>query len=36
MLIKYTSEEVVVMAVFNGVICSALVPILTKLFYAIL
>lgn len=35
MLIKYTSEEVVVMAIFNGVICSAMVPVLIKLIYTI-
>lgn len=36
MLIKYTSEEVVVMAVINGVICSAMVPLLINTFYQIL
>lgn len=35
-LIKYTSEEVVVIAVINGVICSTMVPILTNTFYNIL
>lgn len=35
-LIKYTSEEVVIMAVINGVICSMMVPLLTNLFYHIL
>lgn len=35
-LMKYTSEDVVVMAVVNGVICSAMVPILINTFYAIL
>lgn len=35
-LIKYTSEEVVIMAVLNGVICSMMVPVLTNLFYRIL
>lgn len=35
-LIKYTSEDVVVMAVINGVVCSAMVPILTNVFYTIL
>lgn len=35
-LIKYTSEDVVVMAVINGVVCSVMVPILTNLFYNIL
>ena len=33
MLVRYTSEEVVVMAVFNGVICSALVPVLIRFVY---
>lgn len=32
-LIKYTDEEVVVMAVFNGIVCSALVPILINFFF---
>ncbi len=32
MLIKYTSEEIVVLAVFNGIICSAVVPFLIKIF----
>ncbi|WP_343208706.1 lysine exporter LysO family protein [Anaerolentibacter hominis] len=32
MLIRHTNEEVVVMAVFNGVICSALVPVLIRFF----
>lgn len=32
MLVKYTDEEVVVMAVFNGVVCSAVVPVLTRFF----
>ena len=32
MLVRYTSEEVVVMAVFNGVICSALAPVLIRFF----
>lgn len=35
-LIKYTSEEVVVIAVINGVVCSMMVPILTNTFYNIL
>lgn len=35
MLIKYTSEDVVVMAIFNGIICSAMVPVLIKLIYTI-
>jgi uncharacterized membrane protein YbjE (DUF340 family) len=33
MLIKYTNEEVVIMAIFNGVICSLVVPILIKYIY---
>lgn len=32
-LIRYTSEEIVLMAVFNGVLCSAAVPLLIRLFY---
>jgi uncharacterized membrane protein YbjE (DUF340 family) len=36
MMIKYTSEEVVVISVLNGVICSALVPVLINFFYQIL
>ncbi len=36
MLMKYTSEEVVLMAVFNGVLCSALVPVLIRFFFEIL
>lgn len=36
MLMKYTSGEVVMMAVLNGIICSAAVPVLIKLFYGIL
>ncbi|MGL4798392.1 MAG: lysine exporter LysO family protein [Cellulosilyticaceae bacterium] len=35
-LMKYTSEEVVMMAVINGVICSAMVPILIQTFYQLL
>lgn len=35
-LIKYTSEDVVVMAVVNGVVCSTMVPILINTFYNIL
>ena len=31
-LMKYTNEEVVVMAVFNGVLCSAAVPVLVRFF----
>ncbi|MDD6175757.1 MAG: lysine exporter LysO family protein [Firmicutes bacterium] len=31
-LMKYTNEEVVVMAVFNGVLCSAVVPVLIRFF----
>ncbi|WP_313130786.1 lysine exporter LysO family protein [Anaerocolumna sp.] len=33
MLIKYTNEEVVVMAIFHGVLCSVMVPILIKYIY---
>ena len=33
---KYTSGEVVMMAVLNGIICSAAVPVLIKLFNGIL
>ena len=33
MLIKYTSADVAVMAVINGVICSAVVPILINFFF---
>lgn len=36
MLVKYTNEEVVVMAVFNGVLCSAAAPVLMRLFLDIL
>ena len=36
MLMKYTSGEVVMMAVLNGIICSAAVPVLIKLFNGIL
>lgn len=32
-LMKYTSEEVVMMAVINGVVCSSLVPLLIQLIY---
>lgn len=32
MLIKYTNEEVVVLAIFHGVICSFMVPILIRFF----
>lgn len=35
MMIKYTSEDVVVISVFNGVICSAAVPLLIKFFFQI-
>lgn len=35
-LMKYTSEDVVVMAVINGVICSAMVPILINVSYNLL
>lgn len=33
MLMKYTSGEVVMMAVINGIVCSAAVPVLIKFFY---
>ena len=33
MMIKYTDEETVVLSVINGVICSALVPVLVSLCY---
>ncbi len=33
LIMKYTSEEVVMMAVINGVVCSAMVPILIQTFY---
>ncbi len=33
MLIKYTNEEVAVMAIFHGLICSVMVPILIKYIY---
>lgn len=36
MLVKYTNSEVVVMAVFNGVLCSAAAPVLMRLFSDIL
>lgn len=32
MLVRYTSEETVVFAVLNGILCSALVPVLISLF----
>lgn len=32
MLIKYTNEEVVVLAIFHGIICSAMVPVLIRFF----
>lgn len=35
MLIKYTSSEIVIMAVINGVICSVLVPVLTPFLFSI-
>ncbi|MFQ9511210.1 MAG: LysO family transporter, partial [Lachnospiraceae bacterium] len=35
MLIRYTDEETVVLAVFNGVICSACVPFLIELCYRV-
>ena len=36
MLVRYTREEIVVLAVFNGVLCSAAVPLLIRFFYAAL
>ena len=33
MLIRYTNEETVVLSVFNGIICSAAVPVLISLCY---
>ena len=36
MMIKYTDEEIVVISVLSGVICSALVPIMINFFYQIL
>ena len=33
MMIRYTNEETVVLSVFNGVICSALVPFLISFCY---
>lgn len=35
MLIKYTNEEVVIMAVVNGILCSAAVPVLIPFMYSI-
>lgn len=35
-LIRYTREEIAVLAVFNGVLCSAAVPVLIRFFYAVL
>ena len=36
MLVRYTREEIVVLAVFNGVLCSAAVPLLIRFFYTVL
>lgn len=36
MMIRYTGEDVVVISVLNGILCSALVPILIPFFYAVL
>lgn len=36
MMIKYTSEEITVISVVNGVVCSAAVPVLVNFFYAVL
>ncbi|MGI5958283.1 MAG: lysine exporter LysO family protein [Massiliimalia sp.] len=35
MMVKYTSEDVVILSVLNGVICSALVPVLINFFYSL-
>lgn len=35
-LIRCTREEIVVLAVFNGVLCSAAVPVLIRFFYGVL
>ena len=35
-LIRCTREEIVVLAVFNGVLCSAVVPVLVRFFYGVL
>lgn len=35
MMVRYTSEEVVVMSVFNGILCSAVVPVLIRLCYSL-
>lgn len=32
-IMKYTSEEIAVLAVFNGVFCSLMVPVLTKFLF---
>ena len=36
MMIKYTSEEVTVISVVNGVVCSAAVPVLVNFFHEVL
>lgn len=36
MMIRYTSEDVVVISVLNGILCSALVPVLLPFFYSVL
>ncbi len=36
MMIKYTSEEMTVVSVINGVLCSAAVPVLVNFFHAML
>lgn len=36
MLIRYTNEETVVLSVFNGIICSAAVPVLISFCYTVL
>ena len=35
MMVKYTSEDVVVMSVFSGFLCSCAVPVLIRFFYAV-
>ena len=34
-VIKYTNEEVTMMSVINGIICTALIPVLINTLYAI-
>ncbi len=35
MMVRYTDEETVVLSVFNGALCSALVPVLIRLCWAV-